>query len=99
MSDQEPRHSPDGGSIIPKGRGGRLVATAIVLILLIIFVFRNAQPVRLDFIVVSGHPRLIWLIVGCVLVGAAIGYTLGRPARPRRHPSGNDPDLGPGTGR
>ena len=99
MPDQPQQSKPDGGPSSPRGRGGRLVATAIVLVLLIVFVFRNAQPVRLDFIVVSGHPRLIWLIVGCVLVGAAIGFTLARPARPRRQAPRGDSDLGPGTGR
>lgn len=56
------------------------MAGAIALILLVIFVLRNSRPVRLDFLVTTGHPRLIWLIVGCVLFGAAIGYLLGRPS-------------------
>lgn len=73
-----------------------MIAAAVVLILLILFVFRNAQPVRLDFIVTSGHPRLIWLIVGCVLVGGVVGFFLGRPSGPKRHRSGSDSGLGPG---
>lgn len=98
MPDREQRGGLDGGLAAARNRGGRLVATAIVLILLIVFVFRNAQTVRVDFIVGSGHPRLIWVIVGCVLVGAAIGFALGRPPRPRRHASRGDSEPGPGAG-
>lgn len=72
-----------------RGRGAKALVAAGMLIVLIVFVIRNSGRVKLDFIVTSGHPRLIWLIVGCVLLGGAVGYFLGRPAGRRLHrPSG-----------
>src|SRR2546422_339025 len=50
-----------------RGRGGKALVAAAVLVLLVVFVIRNSHQVRVDFIVTSGHPRLIWLIVVCTL--------------------------------
>lgn len=85
------RHGPGrpGAGTADRGRGTKALVAAGMLIVLIVFVIRNSGRVRLDFIVTSGHPRLIWLIVGCVLLGGAVGYFLGRPAGRRLHrPSG-----------
>lgn len=69
---------------ITKGRGGKAVSAAILVILSIIFVIGNLDRVRVNFIITSGHPRLIWLIVGCLVIGGVTGFFLGRPARARR---------------
>ncbi|HWD09444.1 MAG TPA: LapA family protein [Actinomycetota bacterium] len=76
-----------------RSRGAKIVVAAIVVVVLVIFVLKNSQPVTLDFVVTSGHPRLIWLIVGCVLIGIATGYFLGRPPR-RRAPKPEENRLG-----
>jgi len=83
-------HRP-GGTPGAEGhrRGAKALVAALVLILLIVFVIRNSQRVSIDFILSTGHPRLIWLIVVCTLIGGAVGYFLGRPAgRSRRHRAG-----------
>ncbi|HLI57450.1 MAG TPA: LapA family protein, partial [Actinomycetota bacterium] len=77
-----------------KSRGAKIVVAAILVVVVVVFVLRNSERVTLDFIVASGHPRMIWLIVGCVLIGVAVGYFLGRPSRPRSSPKGDNP-LGP----
>jgi uncharacterized integral membrane protein len=79
-----------------KGRGTKAVVAAILLVLVVVFVIRNSQRVTLNFIVVSGHPRLIWLIVGCVLIGGAAGFFLGRPARARPRRDGKGGKRPPG---
>lgn len=66
-----------------KGRGTKALAAAALLIVLVVFVVANSERVKLNFIVWSGHPRLIWLIVGCVLLGGAVGYFLGHPSTRR----------------
>ncbi|HEU5003371.1 MAG TPA: LapA family protein [Actinomycetota bacterium] len=76
--------TPSERSSIAKGRGGKAVAAAILVILAIIFVIGNLNRVRVNFIITSGHPRMIWLIVGCLLIGGITGFMLGRPARARR---------------
>ena len=81
---EDPEASPPSGAHpVAKGRGGKILALAILVVVLIVFVFQNADPVKVDFLVLTGHPRLIWLIVGCVLAGLAVGYLLGRPAGPK----------------
>jgi uncharacterized integral membrane protein len=75
-----PGQSPEAKA---KSRGAKALAGAVLLIILVVFVIRNSGRVRLDFIVTSGHPRLIWLILGCVLIGTAFGYFLGRPPSSR----------------
>jgi lipopolysaccharide assembly protein A len=55
-----------------------LVAVAAV------FVIQNSQRVRVHFWFVTGNPRLIWVILACLVVGIAFGYVLGRRRRGRR---------------
>lgn len=75
--------SPAQPSGFTKGRGAKAVTVAILVILAIIFVIGNLDRVRVNFIITSGHPRLIWLIVGCLFIGGVTGFFLGRPARAR----------------
>jgi uncharacterized integral membrane protein len=57
-----------------------LVAVAIV-ILLIIFIIDNAQPVKVNFVFLSRHPRLIWVMIVCAGLGGVAGYLIGKPGR------------------
>jgi len=66
-------------------RGAKAIVAALVLVLLIVFVVRNSQRVSVDFIVTQGHFRLIWVIVICSILGAIVGYLLGRPPKRARH--------------
>jgi uncharacterized integral membrane protein len=70
-------------------RQRRLMATkGLVFLALValaaVFVIQNSQRVRVHFWFVSGHPRLIWVILACVVVGLVFGYVLGRSRRGRR---------------
>src|SRR5437660_9519181 len=81
--------SSSGSSASPESRrGAKAVVAALVLVLLIVFVIRNSQRVSVDFILIQGHFRLIWVIVICSILGGVVGYVLGRPSRGRRHRSG-----------
>lgn len=62
-----------------RGRLVRGLAAVVVLVLVIAFVVANAQPVKVRFWFVNAHPKLIWVIVGCLVAGAAIGAVLARP--------------------
>jgi membrane protein YqaA with SNARE-associated domain len=48
--------------------------------------------VSVDFIVIQGHFRLIWVIVICSILGGVVGYLLGRPPKRTRHQR-SDGDL------
>ena len=60
-------------------RAGLVVA---VLVVLIVFVLQNAQPVRVNLVFLTGKPRLIWVIVFSAALGGIVGYLLGRPGKP-----------------
>jgi uncharacterized integral membrane protein len=69
---------------------GRRLAKAVLLVvagaIVLVFVVQNDQPVTVRFWFVNRYPRLIFVIVGCLLIGGVIGYLVGRPRRAsRRH--------------
>jgi uncharacterized integral membrane protein len=57
------------------------LAAAIVLI---VFVVANSQPVQVNFVFITRHPRLIWVMVACAVLGGVVGYLLGRPGKQLR---------------
>lgn len=57
-----------------------LVAAVIVAVA---FVVENSQPVKVRFWFVSAHPRLIWVVIACLVAGALFGLVLGRQSRRR----------------
>jgi len=62
----------------------RAVKTAIVMVFVAIgvaLVIRNARSVQVDFLVGTGHPRLIWVILTSFCVGLIVGFGLGGPSR------------------
>lgn len=57
----------------------------IVLVLVaLVFVLKNSQPVEVDLIVATRHPRLIWVILGCLAAGFVVGFWVGGPMRNAR---------------
>ena len=56
----------------------------LVAVLLVVFVIENWQPVDVRFWGVHSHPRLIWVIVGCLVIGGVVGYLMARPSRKRQ---------------
>jgi uncharacterized integral membrane protein len=71
-------------------RRRRIVRAGVVVVLgllLVIFVIQNSQHVAVRFWGFHSQPRVIWVIVGCLAIGGAIGYFIGRPGRRRRKKS------------
>lgn len=72
------------------------VAKALTLLLIgvlfIVFVLRNANPVEVDFVFFTRHPRMIWVMLGCALLGGIAGYLVGRPARRIRFHDRDQPE-------
>jgi len=62
-----------------------LVALSIVVVL-IIFVIANSQPVKVNFVFLTRHPRLIWVMFACAVLGGLAGYLIGKPGRQVRVP-------------
>jgi uncharacterized integral membrane protein len=55
---------------------------ALVIVLgLLVFVLQNAGPVAIRFFFTTAHPKLLWVLVGCALLGGVAGYLVGRPGK------------------
>lgn len=74
-----------------RGRVLRSAGIGIVVLLVIIFVLNNSQHVDVRFWGYHSQPRLIWVIAGCLAIGGAVGYLVGRPGR-RARPKKADKD-------
>ena len=75
----EPEHSL---AEVARARRRRVVKAVVALVLflvLVLFIVANSQPVEADFLLFKAHPRLIWVMVTCAVLGIVIGYLLGRP--------------------
>ena len=67
-----------------RGRVTKSVLALVIIVGLIVFVLENAEPVPIRFLVTTAHPRLIWVLVGCTVLGGIAGYLVGRPGRRTR---------------
>jgi uncharacterized integral membrane protein len=59
----------------------KVIIGLVVLILFIVFVAQNSEPVTVNFVFDSTRVRLIWVFVACALIGALVAYLLGRSGR------------------
>lgn len=69
---------------VRRRRAVRLVVVAVIVAVVIAFIVRNAQAVQVDLLVTTRHPRLIWVILSCFLLGAVVGFVASGPARRAR---------------
>jgi uncharacterized integral membrane protein len=75
-------------------RAAKAIVALVIFVLLVLFVVANAQPVEVNFLVGTFHPRLIWVMVTCAVLGGVLGYLLGRPgheAGPKKKGSADPP--------
>jgi len=95
---EQPSPAPSTGAPSPadqaqlealqRQRQERLVKVAVALVIvviLIVFVIANSNPVKVNFVFLTRHPRLIWVMIACAVLGGIAGYLIGRPGR---HPGG-----------
>jgi uncharacterized integral membrane protein len=59
----------------------KIVAGLVVLVLFVVFVTQNAREVEVNLVFVTARIRLIWVFVGCALIGGLVAVLLGRPGR------------------
>ena len=68
----------------PRGRRGstvKIVVGLAVLVLFVVFVTQNSREVDVNLVFVTARIRLIWVFLGCALIGGAVALLLGRPGR------------------
>jgi uncharacterized integral membrane protein len=59
----------------------RTAVAAVILVLLVAFIVQNSQSVKVHFWFWGANPELIWVILGCLVIGGVIGYFIARPPR------------------
>jgi len=65
-------------------RAAKAVVGLTVLVVLVLFVVWNSQPGEVNFVFGKAHPRMIWVMVACAVLGGVLGYLLGRPGHEGR---------------
>jgi uncharacterized integral membrane protein len=80
----EPSHVDDAAMRRRRRRLARTVAGLVVLVAIVSFVVQNTRAVTVKLWFYTGHPELIWVVVGSLVVGGFIGYLVGHPGRRRR---------------
>jgi uncharacterized integral membrane protein len=78
--------STPGGAASPEAKRdrNRTIAVGILVVLATVFALANLDEVKVNFIFGSWRMPLIIVIVGCLLIGAAIGAFLTRRSAKRR---------------
>lgn len=78
MADPAHAHGHDAAPARSNRERARLAAVAILVAAAAIFSLVNLDEVKVDLVFGSVTMPLIIVIVGCLLIGAAIGAVLGR---------------------
>jgi uncharacterized integral membrane protein len=59
----------------------KVIIGLVLVILFVIFVAQNSQPVRVQFLWLDGRAPLVWVFVICAAIGAVVLALLERPSR------------------
>jgi uncharacterized integral membrane protein len=87
VTDATPRPGADEVAQLARRRrrrAGKGLLYLVVVVLVVVFVVQNSGVVKVHFWFVTGHPRLIWVVLVSLVVGIAFGYVLGAPGRRKR---------------
>ncbi|HEV8571912.1 MAG TPA: LapA family protein [Actinomycetota bacterium] len=52
-----------------------------LLVVFILFIIQNSDPVLVNFVFFRANIRLIWVFLGCAVIGGVIAWLVGRPRR------------------
>ncbi len=64
-----------------QARVAKAVVALFILGVLIAFIVANGQAVKVNFVFVTRHPPLIWVMFSCSVLGGILGYLVGRPGK------------------
>jgi uncharacterized integral membrane protein len=64
-----------------QARVAKAVVGLFILGVLIAFIVANGQAVKVNFVFVTRHPPLIWVMFSCSVLGGILGYLVGRPGK------------------
>jgi uncharacterized integral membrane protein len=59
----------------------KVILALILVILFVVFVVQNSQPVHVQFLWLDGRAPLVWVFLICAAIGAVVLALLQRPSR------------------
>ncbi|HEV3474216.1 MAG TPA: LapA family protein [Actinomycetota bacterium] len=59
----------------------KVVVGLVLVVLFVVFVTQNANEVEVNLVFVEASIPLIWVFLGCALIGGIVALLLGRPGR------------------
>ncbi|MGH2681907.1 MAG: LapA family protein [Actinomycetota bacterium] len=66
---------------VEPGTAIKIGAGLFLLVIFILFIIQNADPVLVNFVFFRANIRLIWVFLGCAVIGGVIAWLVGRPRR------------------
>jgi uncharacterized integral membrane protein len=70
---------------VRRARLGKLTVVVVIVIGLVVFALQNSQPAQVRVLFATIHPRLVWVLLTCAIVGGivggVVGYLTARPSR------------------
>jgi hypothetical protein len=75
-AEQQPKRSSREESRLPAAVGQAGLGTAFALL--------NLDHAKINYVFGTGHPRTIFVIIACLLLGTAIGWIAGRRHKARK---------------
>ena len=71
----EPPWKVEPGTAVKVGLG------LFLLVIFILFIIQNSNLVLVNFVFFRANIRLIWVFLGCAVIGGVIAWLVGRPRR------------------
>jgi uncharacterized integral membrane protein len=59
----------------------KIIIALLLVILFLVFVVQNSQPVHVQFLWLDGRAPLVWVFLICAAIGAVVLALLQRPSR------------------
>jgi uncharacterized integral membrane protein len=66
---------------VEPGTAIKVGAGLFLLVIFILFIIQNSNPVEVNFVFFRANIRLIWVFLGCAVIGGIIAWLIGRPRR------------------
>jgi uncharacterized integral membrane protein len=64
-----------------RGAAVKIAIGLFLLVIFVLFIIQNSDPVEVNFVFFKGDIRLIWVFLACALLGALVTWLVGRPRR------------------
>jgi uncharacterized integral membrane protein len=64
-----------------QARVAKVLVALAVLVIFVVFIIGNSDSKEIDFVFVESRIPLIWVMLGCAILGGITGFVLGRPGK------------------